>query len=486
MAVRTVAEPSRNQAWTAALPFLVAAVVYLVLLAVGASLLNDPDIFWHVVVGNWIGAHGFPTGDPFSFTFAGEPWIAKEWASQIVFSLAYRLGGWPAVVVVAAAAVALAFALLTHFLLDGLAPLPVIAFLAVAFVLAAPHIVARPHVLALPVMVAWVGGLFRAVDRDTPPPYALAALMVVWANLHGGFTLGVVLCVAAALDAVFGAQRGSGFRLARGWIGFVVLTVVAAMATPYGPRSMLVTWRILSQSEALSLISEWRPADFSRIAAFEVVLLAGVGLALYTGFVLRPVRILVILGLLHLALSLQRNGEVLGMVAPLVLAGPIARQFPALRSEREPGAPRWGPALGAAALLGAATVAAVMTVGYRPGQLITPAGAVEAIKRVEAGPVLNSYNFGGYLVFAGVPPFIDGRTELYGGAFTARHHRAVTLADLDDFLKLLDQYGIGATLLTPGTPALALLDRLPEWRRLYADDVAVAHIRVPRELLDAH
>jgi hypothetical protein len=51
----------------------------------------------------------------------------------------------------------------------------------------------------------------------------------------------------------------------------------------------------------------------------------------------------------------------------------------------------------------------------------------------------------------------------------------VLSADLRDFLKLLDQYKIGATLLAPDTPAVALLDRLPDWPRVYSDDVAVVH-----------
>jgi hypothetical protein len=95
--------------------------------------------------------------------------------------------------------------------------------------------------------------------------------------------------------------------------------------------------------------------------------------------------------------------------------------------------------------------------------------------------VLNDYDFGGYMVRAGLRPFIDGRTELYGAAFTSRHFRAVTLADLPDFLKLLDEYRIAATLLSPETPAVALLDRLPGWKRLYADDIAVVHVRAAPE-----
>lgn len=482
MAVRTVAD-SRDRAWAPAMPLLVAAVLYLVVLAVAANLLNDPDTYWHLVVGDWILANGFPTGDPFSFTFAGAPWIAKEWLAQIIFALAHHLGGWTLVVVLSAAAIALAFALLTRLLMDELAPLPVLALVAVAFVLTAPHLVARPHVLALPVMVAWVGGLVRAVDRARRPPYMLLGLMVLWANLHGGFTLGIVLCIAAGLDAVAAAAPADRLRLAVRWIGFVLLTFVAAAVTPYGPESMVVTYRILSQSEALSVITEWRPADFSHIAGFEVVLLLAGGFALYRGFVLPPVRILVILGLLHLALSAERNGEILGLIAPLFLAAPLARQFPAARAGHEPAAARWRPATiaaGLSALLVPVTVALAVAGDYAPNQRITPDAAVKVLKRANPGPILNDYDFGGFLVFSDVPPFIDGRTELYGGAFTARHYRAVTLSDLDDFVRLLDEYGIAATLLSSTTPAVALLDRLPGWQRLYADDVAVVHVRAPR------
>ena len=66
----------------------------------------------------------------------------------------------------AAASVALAFALLTRFLLRDLRPPYALLFVAGAFLLAAPHVVARPHALAFPVMVAWVAGLVRAADES--------------------------------------------------------------------------------------------------------------------------------------------------------------------------------------------------------------------------------------------------------------------------------------------------------------------------------
>ena len=464
------------------LTLAVGLCLYAFLLLAGNRLLNDPDSYWHLVVGRWIAEHrAFPVADPFSFTTNGAHWIAKEWLSQILYSGAFAIGGWSGMVVLAAAAIALAFALLTRFLADELAPLPVICLIAVAFAIVAPHAVARPHALSLPVMVAFVGGLVRAVDRDHRPSLWLMPLMVLWANLHGGFTLGLVLVVAAGLDAVAGAAAGERRRVARAWIAFAAAALVAACITPYGPESILVTFRVLGLGPALSIIGEWRPADFSRLGGLELSLLAGTGLALRFRVGLPPVRIVVVLGLLHLGLSAERNGELLGLLVPLFLARPIARQFPNLA----PAGPTTIAATRSLALHGVIAVAIAVTatsailalLHYAPNPRVSPEAAVAALRQTGERRVLNDYDFGGYLVYAGLPPFIDGRTELYGGDFMLRHHRAVTLADLPDFLRLLDEYRIGATLLAPQTPAVAFLDRLPGWRRIYGDDIAVVHQR---------
>ncbi|MGC1683539.1 MAG: hypothetical protein WA760_19655, partial [Pseudolabrys sp.] len=65
----------------------------------------------------------------------------------------------------------------------------------------------------------------------------------------------------------------------------------------------------------------------------------------------------------------------------------------------------------------------------------------------KSSPVLNDYDFGGYLDFVGIAPFIDGRAELYGEAYMLRHDRALSLQNIPDFLRLLDGYRIQATLL---------------------------------------
>jgi hypothetical protein len=178
--------------------------------------------------------------------------------------------------------------------------------------------------------------------------------------------------------------------------------------------------------------------------------------------------------LVHMALAHSRNGEVLGLLGPLLIAAPLAPQLG--RAEPVERASPLHTILLALALIGV-SIALPEELDYAPRPAIVPARAVAAIKAAGKTRILNSYDFGGYLISQHVAPFIDGRTELYGTDFVLRDDRAVRLKDVGDLLKLLDDYKIDATLLAPATPANGLLDHLKGWQRIYADDVAVVHVR---------
>jgi hypothetical protein len=162
---------------------------------------------------------------------------------------------------------------------------------------------------------------------------------------------------------------------------------------------------------------------------------------------------------------------VFAAVVPLLLAEPLAgAALPRARMPRR--------AIAACAvLLVALSVARLMLPVARGGGDVTPR---EALAHVPADvirtPVLNEYGFGGYLIFAGLKPFIDSRAELYGDEFLKNYARII--APEPDALKAtLAKYKIGWTLLKPDCPAVAVLDMMPGWHRLYADDVAVVHVR---------
>src|SRR5271170_6083240 len=86
-----------------------AALVFLPALAVFVACLLDPAVFadgdtsWHIAAGRWILAHrAVPPVDPFSFTFAGKPWVAHEWGAEVVLALAWLASGWSGVVLITA------------------------------------------------------------------------------------------------------------------------------------------------------------------------------------------------------------------------------------------------------------------------------------------------------------------------------------------------------------------------------------------------
>jgi hypothetical protein len=473
--IRTHAEPIP---WREVLPWLIGTGVYALLVLAGGKLLNDPDTYTHIAIGRWIVEHGaVPHVDPFSHTMSGAHWIAFEWLSEVLYAGAFSFSGWSGVVVLAAGSIALAFGLLTRLLLRELAALPVLVLTMVALVLASPHMLARPHVLALPIMVAWAGALVRSMDYRLRPPFAALPLLVLWANLHGSVSLGVALIGPAAIEALWQAKRCEWRAIGAQWLLFAALAVVAASVTPYGPSTLLMPLIIFGFGDGLTTIVEWQPQDFSKLGAFELVLLFVI-FTLSRGTTLPPVRALVALGLFHIALAQSRHVDLLAMLVPLYLARPIAQQ---LNAQIEPVVPVLStPVRGIVAGI-IATAAAIAGGAFlrdvTPDPRITPRAAIAAVDLARVGFVFNDYAFGGYLLYAGIAPFIDGRGELYGGKFTMRHHHAVTLQDLPDALRLLDEYHIGATLLAPSTPAVALLDRSPGWERVYSDDVAVVHKR---------
>ena len=478
-----------RSAWTLSWPLALGLVMFICLMnANGLPLLGDPDSHWHIAVGNWILEHrAVPDVDIYSFTFAGQPWIAKEWLSQVLLAGAYDIAGWGGVVALGAAAFAATFALLLRLLLRDIKPIPALLFVAVAIAMTASHMLARPHALAMPFMLLWVAGLVRAVEERRAPNPWLLVCMLLWANLHGGFTLGLMLVGAFALEALFTARDpGERKALFLGWLKFGVAAGLVACITPYGPESILVTLRIFGLGDALRLIMEWRSPDFQREPMQELVLLVALYVAFSHGLKLPLFRLLVVVGLMHLYLRYARNAELLAMLAPLVIAPVLARQWPSIRPDPEAHgladrlARPAGPAALALSLAMAVTFAAGMVrfAGIVSPPDNTPSAALAYAREAGLkGHVFNHYGYGGYLIEAGVPTFIDGRGELYGGAFIKRYVEAVNLLGEEPLEQLFDRWHIDWTLLAKDAPANKLLAHLPGWHRAYTDDQATIFVR---------
>ena len=454
------------------------------------ELLNDPDTYLHIAAGRWMLAHAaLPSLDPFSHSMAGAPWVVHEWLSEVILALTYDASGWSGLALLTAACFAASMALMAHALLPRLGTLVTLIVVTLGVALVLPHLLARPHILALPLLVIWSASLIGARDAGGAPPLRVLPLMTLWANLHGSFMFGVALALFAGAEAAFGAEsRGRRSTEIRRWGVFTLLAAVAAVITPNGVAGLLLPFHLTQMGVLENSFGEWLSPNFHTFQPLEVWFLGMMFIGFSLGLKLPVSRLLLLLGLIHMALRNERHADLLAMVGPIAVAaslGPalLARlrptEAPALERTLESAAPPGGkPALLMA--LGLVLALGISTLVYplrRSDDRVTPEAALAAATRLGlSGPVLNDEPFGGYLVFRGVPTFIDGRVEMYGESFLRRYLDAVG-GDETALIGLLQEYSITWTLLDPQGGVARTLEHLSGWRRVYADAYAVIYAR---------
>jgi hypothetical protein len=108
-----------------------------------------------------------------------------------------------------------------------------------------------------------------------------------------------------------------------------------------------------------------------------------------------------------------------------------------------------------------------------------PVRAVEWLKSTSPrplGPMYNSYNWGGYLIWAlpDEPVFADGRTDVYG-EFLLDYVKVMYVRP--GWQAVLDRYGVRLALTERDSFLAAMLATQSEWQLAYSDDQAVIWTR---------
>ena len=472
----------------ATIDLFVAAVAAIAVMAVAcfsARVFIDGDTNWHVASGRWIIQHAtVPLTDPFSFTYAGKPWIAHEWGSEVLMAGAYLIAGWSGVVVLIGLAAGLSFWLMARELALWMGPIGQAIGLALAFTCLQPFLFARPHILAMPLLVFWTSRILAARRNRRAPPLELAPLMVVWANLHASFIFGLGVIGPFALEALI--EEPDKLRVIRGWGLFGVVSAAFALVTPHGIAGIEFPFMVMGMKTLVDIL-EWHGQSFQSVTPFEASVLITLFFGLWRGVKVPLLRLILLIVLVHMSLQHVRQQAVLAALAPLILAEPFGR---ALKPAREgpriavPAGwkPTWRvPSVTVATVLG---LAALGVIGARLANPLVrrdnvnvPVSAVAHVPpELLSQPVINEYAFGGYLIFKGVKPYIDGRADMYGDAFVAEYLAIVSGAepDADNAIK---RWNIKWTILAPRDGLVAKLDHTPGWTRVYSDVFAVVQAR---------
>jgi hypothetical protein len=456
------------------------AVVFCVTIALHKQVLASQDLYLHISVGRWILAHGaIPDHGIFSASMPTAPWVPHEWLAALGFALLYDNLGWGGVLLAIATLMALAIGALVFDITARLGPAGALVAAVLGWGLCINHMVARPHIASLPLVVIWIALHVRARRNNVAPPWYAALLMILWVNLHGAFMFGLAFTALFAAEAVFESDTLREARAqARRWGLFLIAGLLAACVTPLGATGLLFPLRLAGLGPALATVYEWDASSLTNNAPLVAWCFLLLFAALLCGVRLPLCRLIMFLLVLYMAVSHRRHAELLGLTAPLLLQDAIASQL----ARAMPGLQRGWAAIASPIgklLLPAASIAAIVIATVlgcrstvRAPDHYTPAAAIGAVEsRGITGPVLNAQNFGGYLIFRGYAPFIDGRVDMYGNDFMLRY------TALDQLTSLLQQHRIAWTIFEPHNPRTVVMDNLSGWKRIYADQWAVVHVR---------
>lgn len=472
-----------------------AALVTALVLRGTRMFAHDGDGGRHIRLGREIIERGqILRTDVVSHTRDGNPIVLYEWLSEVALHGADVAAGLPGVAVFAALlfTVAVWGVYRSAIELGALRPLALGAAL-LGLLSQLIHLLPRPHLFTTALAAVYLILLLRFARSDrawalVPLPF----LMVIWANLHGGFLLGFALVIAFLVGALLGsAEFAGGRRSARPLAVMMIACLAASLVTPYGLESWTYTTGHLGSDFFLAVTEEFQSVDFHRAygRAFLVVLFAGpalwmtgrvrvswLGAGLYLFFAAsalysaRNIPLFALATLPWLAVWCEDVLEGGGGTAATVLARlrGMDRDDRSLRP--------WGWTLAGIGLVAWAVGPDAARYQFDPEAF--PVRAVERLSKIDtSGHVFNQMRWGGYLLYAApdILVFIDGQADFYGEELAREYLLAVN--GQAGWRDVLDRHGVEWTLIGARQPLAQLLALDAEWSRVYTDHVAVVYRR---------
>jgi hypothetical protein len=475
-------ETDKARSFTAVLGLLVALITFAYFAWSNDRVLGDADLWWHVKTGQDILLNrAVPWVDTYSYSYAGQPWIAKEWLSQVFLAVAYNIWGWNGVLLESLLVAVLAFVLLYNHLAQNLRPVAAAVVVIVVAIALTPVVIARPHIFTFALVVVMTSKLFGAAEKETPPPWWLLVLIVLWVNLHGSFTFAFVIAGFAFLDAME-KNRLHDRGLVMRWIIFLALCPLVTLINPYGIQPFVIGLNLMSGIQAMTLITEWQPFNAQVDPIDEIGMLLVLGTLLCTRPKLGIFRIFFVLFTLHMMLTHIRFIYIFFLSIPIIVSWAVAKANPSLSWETWAAMPR--DALETAAgnnrnmILVIGTVLALVAFAaasivhpFRPPPRRTIDGAFAYIKEHNlTGPVFNSYNMGGPLILNGFKTYIDGRADqMFQGQFLQDYVNTADAADTTTLQKILEENQMTWTIFPATDPRNQALAKLPGWKQTYTD-----------------
>ncbi len=498
------------------IPALTVASFVLFLLFYGACIsgivLREPDICFLLASGRWIVENGhLPSTDPFSYStiYHNQPYVIEKWLTEVIFFLLWKLTSTTGLLVFDAIMLTLTFAVMPYRLyrLSGVGGLKALLLTILATLTSFCHLAVRPEIFSYLFAAIYLEILMRLSDSNRilhwPSVIGLVAMMVLWANLHTLFIVGLLI-LAAYAGCIFLEKVLRLTDKKTDWTVPVALAlcVPATLITPYG----FTLWQYLPNifGPFNNTNNEMQPINMSSLTS----------VGMYPFFVLILVSAVV---LVRKALNKPRKpGELFfKLLLPIGIIGgiktirtiPISDLFACAGMARILGLSQqsktsvdekidelfqpmhlgWIATSLASAGLGAYMMTSIIPpeIPQSSAAFHPPVKAVEFIgKNRPAGRMLNDPHFGNVLMWQleeAPPVFIDSRYNLYGNTLLQDYW---TMAENQTGARqLLEKYSIDWVFLKPELPLIKALSQDSGWTVLYqdSDSAIVARKRQKRD-----
>ena len=470
--------------WTPGVPDAVFGLVLIVVLIGGRTgFLNDPGTFWHLRLGREIlQSHDVPRSDMLTYTRDRVPWVDQSWAFDVGLALLVDHAGWTAVLAATALGLAWIYGALARGLArDGLAETVVVIVTVLAVGVGAVHFLVRPHLFTLGFVLWTLQACKRQHERGGWAIAIIPPLLVLWANLHGGFLAGPLIVVTAAighgLSGPLDAERRR--NLGKFALVFVLACLAALVVNPYGIGLYRHVGHLLVASGVTDLIVEYQPIPFGTAngRVIEWVVLALVAVPSISARRIERYQLVHTVVWLHLALASIRHAPLFALaVAPALgqtLDGlPLAiRQFGRLGR-------RWSawPAVVTLAM-SLAVAGGVRFGGFSPR--VWPLDGLSVLNHQPVGNRLfHEQDWGGMIEARCIPPrraFLDDRFELFGRQAILDYVEALQGGPAWDALRDRERFEL--VWVRPERGLARRLAADPRWRQIHRDDISVLFAR---------
>lgn len=474
--------------------------------------------------------------DLFSYTKYGEAWEYPGWLIETIMFMIYQYLGPGGLNILTAIFVALTFFVLWRTIPGNNYLKAFVVVLAATasgvYWAARPYLVTFVLSAVFLFLLEKERECWRGTNTTEMGPkgieiWILPLLMILWANSHGGFAVGFILYgiyfigltfrlgviniyrhyrnniggkhrpvnrlePPSTIDEPKSGKSRSFLNNLRRWEVFLlmgVLLVVAVSLNPSGPKILFYPFKTVGMGALNMYIEEWQSPNFHelRIQPFLLLLVLTFGAVGASKKRISIIDFLLVTIFGSLSLMAGRNIALFALVAPIVINRHAVACLDAFQKDAD-----WLKTTSESAssmtrnvlhwLLLVLVIGAVLyktsfvvpkTKNEEYFSEVFPVDAVEFLQKTTfKGNLFNSYNWGGYLIWAFPEQrvFIDGRTDLYEGEIIDQW---VTVVQANDgWEEILEKWHVEVILLEPYRPVVEDLSERG-WELIYEDQQAI-------------